>query len=125
MLPRTIVWEDGLKYDIDRVIDIRPAYAAKAGGQGDRYTIQVNGARTYLYFERSSNPTDTKIGRWFVERKVPLKEYFMRTDDKKHQCWLNEGETIRSFHPVLDCALREFADHDAFVSFIFEMVDIF
>lgn len=41
----------------------------------------------------------------------------MRTDDKKHQCWLNEGETIRSFHPVLDCALREFADHDAFVSF--------
>ena len=104
MLPRTIVWEDGLKYDIDRVIDIRPAYAAKAGGQGDRYTIQVNGARTYLYFERSSNP---------------------RTDDKKHQCWLNEGETIRSFHPVLDCALREFADHDAFVSFIFEMVDIF
>lgn len=49
----------------------------------------------------------------------------MRTDDKKHQCWLNEGETIRSFHPVLDCAPREFADHDAFVSFIFEMVDIF
>lgn len=42
----------------------------------------------------------------------------MRIDDKKHQCWLNEGETIRSFHPVLDCALREFADHDAFVSFI-------
>ena len=67
--------KDGLKYDIDRVIDIRPAYAAKAGGQGDRYTIQVNGARTYLYFERSSNPTDTKIGRWFVERKVPLKEF--------------------------------------------------
>ena len=32
MLPRTVVWEDGLKYDIDRVIDIRPAYAAKAGG---------------------------------------------------------------------------------------------
>ena len=29
----------------------------------------------YLYFERSSNPTDTKIGRWFVERKVPLKEF--------------------------------------------------
>lgn len=75
MLPRTIVWEGGLKYDIDRVIDIRPAYAAKAGGQGDRYTIQVNGAQTYLYFERSSNPIDTKIGRWFVERKVPLKEF--------------------------------------------------
>lgn len=75
MLPRTVVWEDGLKYDIDRVIDIRPAYAAKAGGQGDRYTIQVNGARTYLYFERSTNLTGNVIGRWFVERKVPLKDF--------------------------------------------------
>lgn len=73
MLPRRITWEDGMKYDIDRVIDVRPAYAAKAGGQGDRYTIQVNGARTYLYFERSTNLTGDVIGRWFVERRVPLK----------------------------------------------------
>ncbi len=29
MLPREIIWEDGQKYEIDRVIDIRPAYAAK------------------------------------------------------------------------------------------------
>ena len=54
MLPREIIWEDGQKYEIDRVIDIRPAYAAKAGGQGDRYTIQVNGARTYLYLNLTS-----------------------------------------------------------------------
>ena len=74
MLPRMIVWEDGMKYDVDRVIDIRPAYAAKAGGQGDRYTIQVNGQRTYLYFERSTNLGGNVIGRWFVERKVPLKD---------------------------------------------------
>ena len=66
--------QDGQKYEIDRVIDIRPAYAAKAGGQGDRYTIQVNGARTYLYFERSTNLTGNTIGRWFVERKVPLRD---------------------------------------------------
>ena len=74
MLPREIIWEGGQKYEIDRVIDIRPAYAAKAGGQGDRYTIQVNGARTYLYFERSTNLTGNTIGRWFVERKVPLRD---------------------------------------------------
>ena len=67
MLPREIIWEDGQKYEIDRVIDIRPAYAAKAGGQGD-------GARTYLYFERSTNLTGNTIGRWFVERKVPLRD---------------------------------------------------
>lgn len=34
MLPRQITWEDGHKYEIDRVSDIRPAAAARAGGQG-------------------------------------------------------------------------------------------
>ena len=71
MLPREIIWEDGHRYEIDRVIDIRPAYAAKAGGQGDRYTVKVGGKQTYLYFERSTNLTGNIIGRWFVERKVP------------------------------------------------------
>ena len=60
------------RYQIDRVIDVRPGYAAKAGGQGDRYTIQVNGKRTCIYFERAVNPIGSIIGRWFVERKVPL-----------------------------------------------------
>ena len=43
MLPREITWEDGEKYAIDRVLDIRQAAAMKAGGQGDRYTIMVRG----------------------------------------------------------------------------------
>lgn len=72
MLPLIIKWEDGIKYEVDRVLDVRPGYAAKAGGQGDRYIIMVNGQRTYLYFERSTNITGNIIGRWFVERKVPL-----------------------------------------------------
>ena len=33
MLPREIIWEAGQKYEIDRVIDIRPAYAAKPAGK--------------------------------------------------------------------------------------------
>lgn len=74
MLPRAIVWEDGHRYEIDRVIDVRPAYAAKAGGQGDRYTIKVGGQQKYLYFERSTNLSGDIIGRWFVERKVPIQK---------------------------------------------------
>lgn len=69
MLPREITWEDGKKYPIDRVIDIRQAPALKAGGQGDRYTIMVKGIQSYLFFERSANLTGNVIGRWFVERK--------------------------------------------------------
>jgi len=70
MLPQVITWEDGHKYTIDRVIDIRQAAAMKAGGQGDRYTIVINGQRSYLFFERSTNLTGNNIGRWFVERKA-------------------------------------------------------
>lgn len=69
MLPREITWEDGEKYTVDRVLDIRQAAAMKAGGQGDRYTIMVRVCQSYLFFERSANLTGNNIGRWFVERK--------------------------------------------------------
>ena len=69
MLPREIVWENGRKYAVDRIIDIRQASAAKAGGQGDRYTVQVRGQQSYLFFERSANQTGNVIGRWFVEQR--------------------------------------------------------
>lgn len=70
MLPRKITWEDGREYEIDRVSDIRQAAAMRAGGQGDRYTIFVQGKQSYLFFERSANQTGNNIGRWFVERRT-------------------------------------------------------
>ena len=69
MLPRSLVWEDGTIYLIDRVSDVRQAAAMKAGGQGDRYTISVQGRQSYLFFERSTNLSGRVIGRWFVERR--------------------------------------------------------
>ena len=69
MLPRIIVWEDGRKYAVDRITEIRQAAAMKAGGQGDRYTVIVNGKQSYLFFERSMSQTGNNIGRWFVERR--------------------------------------------------------
>ena len=62
MLPREITWEDGTKYAIDRVLDIRQAAAMKAGGQGDRYTVRINGNQSYLFFERSTNQTGNNLG---------------------------------------------------------------
>ena len=69
MLPRELTWEDGTRYEIDRVLDIRQAAAMKAGGQGDRYTVRIKGKQSYLFFERSTNLTGDNIGRWFVERR--------------------------------------------------------
>ena len=74
LMPLDIKWVDGTVFEIDKVTDIRQAAAMKAGGQGDRYTVQVNGKQSYLFFERSTNITGNVIGRWFVERKVPIHE---------------------------------------------------
>lgn len=60
MMPRSVQWEDGRIFDIDRILDVRPAASLKAGGQGMRYTCRIRGRETYLFYE---NP------RWFVERK--------------------------------------------------------
>lgn len=69
MIPTELTWEDGTVYAIDRVNDIRQAAAMKAGGQGDRYTIQVQGKSSFLFFERNASLTGNNIGRWFVERR--------------------------------------------------------
>jgi len=70
MLPREIIWEDGRRFEIDRVLDIRQAAAMKAGGQGDRYTIKVQGQERYLFFERNASLSGNNIGRWFIEAKT-------------------------------------------------------
>lgn len=70
MMPRTIKWDDELTYEIDRVLDIKQAASMRCGGQGDRYTIKVNGHETYLFFERNASVTGNNIGRWFVEGKT-------------------------------------------------------
>lgn len=72
MIPTSVIWEDGREYIIDKVTDIRQAAAMRAGGQGDRYTIRVNGRESYLFFERSTALTGNNIGRWFVERRERL-----------------------------------------------------
>lgn len=69
MVPARIRWTDGTIYKIDKIVDVRPAAARKAGGQGDRYTVQINGRESYLYFEYSTDPCGEHIGDWFVEKK--------------------------------------------------------
>ena len=68
--PRALYWEDGRKYTIARVLAVRPAAAERAGGQGDRYTVQINGKQSYLYFEHNPAYGTPILGRWFVERKA-------------------------------------------------------
>lgn len=62
--PLVIVWNDGRRYRVSRVLDRRRAYSETTGATGLRYTVRVGRRVTYLYYE---DP------RWFVEaRVVPL-----------------------------------------------------
>lgn len=61
--PLAIVWEDGRRFPVDRVLDRRRAASLKCGGTGMRYTVEVGGHATYLFYEGP---------RWFVEAKVAV-----------------------------------------------------
>jgi len=58
MHPQKIVWEDGRKFEITSVSDVRRAASLKAGGCGIRYTCRIGRRDAYLYYE------DPK---WFVD----------------------------------------------------------
>lgn len=58
--PLSVIWEDGRRYVIDKVVQIKRAYATKVGGTGIRYTISVKGKITYLFEDE---------GKWFVEAR--------------------------------------------------------
>ena len=47
--PLSVKWEDGRVYEIDKVIEVRRAFAVKVGGTAVRYTVQVLGKITFLF----------------------------------------------------------------------------
>lgn len=50
--------EDGPVFRIDRVMDVREAPSLKAGGQGVRYTCQIEDRQLYLFYDEPY---------WFIE----------------------------------------------------------
>ena len=58
--PLEVEWEDGRRFGVDKLLDVRRAAALKTGGQGMRYTVRILGRETYLFEDE---------GRWFVEAK--------------------------------------------------------
>lgn len=60
IIPEVVLWDDGRRFEIDRVLDSRPCASLKGGGSGIRYTCRIRGKEAYLYLDGS---------RWFVEKK--------------------------------------------------------
>ena len=57
--PKTILWEDGRRFSIDKVLDIRKAAALKCGGIGTRYICKVCKKEVAIFDED---------GCWFLEK---------------------------------------------------------
>ena len=62
VIPLCINWEDGRKFEIDRVLDIRRAASLKKGGIGLRYTCRILGRERYLFLDGT---------KWFISRCEP------------------------------------------------------
>ena len=58
--PLSLTWEDGTVFEIDHVLDCRPAASLKAGGVGLRFTCRILNKQSYLFKEDD---------RWFLEGK--------------------------------------------------------
>lgn len=58
--PLEITWEDGQKYEVDKVTQVCRAASMKAGGCGIRYTCLIQNKETFLFLEEN---------KWFVESK--------------------------------------------------------
>ena len=64
IIPLSFSWEDGTRYQIDKIVDVCRAASLKAGGTGLRYTVKVGNKYTFMWLEE-----DTDCLRWFMEKK--------------------------------------------------------
>lgn len=61
LIPKAFVWEDGRRYEIDKISKPERCASRKAGETRYRYTCQVGGKICHLTYEENY--------RWFMERK--------------------------------------------------------
>ena len=58
--PLCLHWPDGRKFEVDRLLDVRPAASLKVGGWGMRYICRVLNREVKLFY----NEVDKK---WYAE----------------------------------------------------------
>ncbi len=58
LTPNTILWEDGRKFSIDKIISVTNSASIKYGAIGKKYICKVHGKEISLFNEDK---------RWFIE----------------------------------------------------------
>lgn len=73
--PRSVIWEDGKRYEIDKILCVCPSILLKTSGYDFRYTVRIGERRTFIYLENSDGKH-----RWFVCRKAKIIQGGQRYD---------------------------------------------
>lgn len=69
MIPTAVYSEEGERFEIDRITDVRTSYQSDLGRTSEKYTIWVEGRRSYLfYLPDNSMIAGSSPGRWFAMR---------------------------------------------------------
>lgn len=58
IIPLYILWEDGRRFEIDKVLDVRLRASTKGGGMGLRYLVRIGKNERFLFLDGII---------WFVE----------------------------------------------------------
>lgn len=61
IFPKTLIWDNGKEYSIDRILEIRNA-VSQVGGCGILYRCKIGENERNLFYERT---------RWFMESTKP------------------------------------------------------
>lgn len=59
--PLILIWENGLQYPIDRILEVRNA-TSEVGGCGILYRCRIGSQERCLFYEKN---------RWFIESTKP------------------------------------------------------
>ena len=76
IMPRSIEWEDGRVFAVDRVIDVRRAASLKAGGTGLRYICRICGRTVALFNDEN---------KWFMEKGKIINICSKRSKNSKNR----------------------------------------
>ena len=58
IIPLYMLWEDGRRFEIDKVLDVRLRASTKGGGMGLRYVVRIGQNERFLFLDGII---------WFVE----------------------------------------------------------
>lgn len=61
LMPLFLIWDNGTKYTIDKIVEMRKAYSVVGGG-GILYRCRILNREYNLFYE---------INRWFIESHKP------------------------------------------------------